>query len=88
MADSNGVVVTATATGTTLALGPQSLKPVIGWLAELSQVQPLPNEDAQLGIATLGVFLGGGLVWLTVTLVRYALAKRGIIAQTQEKPDA
>lgn len=77
----NATVTTTAAVGTagSLALGPQAFKPVVGWFAELYGVTPLPSDDAQLGLATLAVMGGGGVVWLTVTIVNWALRKRGII---------
>lgn len=74
-------VNTTAAVGTagSIALGPQALKPVIGWLAEHYQLTPLPSDDAQLGMATLAVMVGGGIVWFVVTVVNWALRKRGIL---------
>lgn len=76
-----GGVTTTAAVGTagSIALGPQAFKPVVGWLAEHYGLQPLPSDDAQLGMATLAVMAGGGVVWFIVTIVNWALRKRGII---------
>lgn len=74
---------TVVGSGIGLALGPQAVSPTLGWLLQWAHdgSMPIPTEAVLTSASTIVVFFGGGLVWLTVTLVRWALAKRGIIKE-------
>jgi hypothetical protein len=71
----------AVGTGSALALGPTVVAPVIGWAADYSQLQPPPPDAALQGAATIAVFIGGGVAWTVVTLVRHLFRKHHIIEE-------
>jgi hypothetical protein len=76
----------AVGTGSAIALGPQVLSPAVNWAAGWisAGMMPIPSEAESLSISSVIIFLGGGVVWMLATLVRWFFKKHHII---EEVPD-
>lgn len=69
--------------GTALGLAPAAITPGISWVAKWISggSLPLPTEPEATSIAVVILFIGGGVVWTVVTLVRWAFRKHHIIEE-------
>lgn len=78
----------AVGTGSALALGPQALAPAIMWSAKWasSGTMPLPTDTEALSLSAVTIFIGGGVIWMLVTLVRWFFRKHHIIEETTNGP--
>lgn len=78
----------AVGTGSALALGPQALAPAVQWGAKCiaSNAWLVPSEAETLSVSAVLIFLGGGVIWMLVTLVRWFFKKHHIIEENGNAP--